>query len=228
MSLLEDHKTERRDRICRAARKLVGERGYAGLTMRDLARAARVSVPTLYNLFGSKDAILLAELQSIAGSIARAMPAHGDSFLARGLATWEAGMRIIEDSPELFRACIQMFLTSPTMDESRRRTEDAFIAITQANLELAKQAGQLARWADPAIVARHMHAQHMAVFLAWGLGQLDFETFRLASLSGACHLLAGVARGPFHEEVVARLQSIRPVLASQLEQEAIHARSRDR
>ncbi|MGH9362599.1 MAG: TetR/AcrR family transcriptional regulator, partial [Thermoanaerobaculia bacterium] len=63
MSLLEEHKAERRARILAAARELIAERGYEGLTMRDLAHASRVSVPTLYNLFGGKQAILLGELE---------------------------------------------------------------------------------------------------------------------------------------------------------------------
>jgi len=201
MSLFEEHKAERRDRILIAAKRLVAERGYDGLTMRDLARASKVSVPTLYNLFGSKDAILLAELQAMSGAIMNALPRTGDSFFARGMVAFDAGMRIIEDSPAFFRAVIQMFMTSPATDEVRRRTEQGFIAVMEANLAAAKAAGQLADWAEPQIVARHMWAQHMAVFLAWGLNQIDLPMFRAAAFSGIAHLLAGVARGPFYDEV---------------------------
>ena len=42
MSLFDEHKAERRARILTAARKLIADRGYDGLTMRDLARASRV------------------------------------------------------------------------------------------------------------------------------------------------------------------------------------------
>ncbi len=230
-SLFETHKAERRARIQKAARRLVGERGYEGLTMRDLARAARVSVPTLYNLFGSKDAILVAELHEIANAIAAALPPPGTegSFFARGMAGFDAGMAIIEYEPEFFRAAIQMFLTSPVTSEMRHRTEGAFIAIMQANLEAAKRAGQLVDWADPALVARHMHALHMATFLAWGLGQLDFATFRAATLSGTCHLLAAVTRNGFHDEVIARLRMVQPELSARLSHQEVHdARSRSR
>ena len=85
MSLLHEHKAERRARIGKAARQLVVERGYEGLTMRELAQKARVAVPTLYNLFGSKDAILVAELEASARVIASQLPTGGDSFFARGL-----------------------------------------------------------------------------------------------------------------------------------------------
>lgn len=208
MSLFEEHKAERRARILAAARKLVAERGYDGLTMRDLARAARVSVPTLYNLFGGKDAILVAELEASASRMAASVPPIEDGFFARGAATFELGTRMIEEAPEFYRAVVRMSLTSPETAPMRRRVEDGYIALMAANLEAAKRAGQLADWAEPAIVARHMFAQYMACFLAWGLGELDLPSFRAAALSGICHLLIGVARGPFALEVEARIREL--------------------
>jgi AcrR family transcriptional regulator len=211
MSLFDDHKAERRARIGRAARTLVAKHGYAGLTMRELAQAARVAVPTLYNLFGSKDAILLAELEAHARDVASQLPRGGDSFFARGMAAFDAGMRLVEDAPEFYRAVMQMFLTSPETADMRRRIEDGYVAIMAGNLTAAKEAGQLADWAEPPVVARHMFALYMATFLAWGVGELDLVEFRTAALSGVCHLLAGVARGPFAKDVEAKLRSNRRV-----------------
>jgi AcrR family transcriptional regulator len=207
MSLLDEHKAERRARIMKAARKLVVTEGYAGLTMRDLARAARVSVPTLYNLFGSKDAILVAALEASASRIAARMIA-GHSFFTRGMAAFEAGMELLAEAPEFHRAVMQMAITSPETAPMRRRAEDAFIAIMAGNLAAAKAAGQLAPWAQPPIVARHMFAQYMACFLAWGLGELDWPSFRAAALSGISHILIGVARGAFADEVLAFMQAL--------------------
>src|SRR5262245_6474359 len=99
MSLFDEHKAERRARIGKAARQLIAERGYEGLTMRDLAQKARVAVPTLYNLFGSKDAILIAELEAHANHVASQLRLGGDSFFARGMAAFEAGMRVVEEVP---------------------------------------------------------------------------------------------------------------------------------
>lgn len=59
----EAGKEERRRRIITAARELIRESGSAGLSMRELAKRADVSVATPYNLFGSKGAIILAVLQ---------------------------------------------------------------------------------------------------------------------------------------------------------------------
>ena len=54
---------ERRERILEAAREIIADKGYEALTMRDLARASCVTVPTVYNLVGSKDRVLLAAVE---------------------------------------------------------------------------------------------------------------------------------------------------------------------
>ncbi|HEY5951228.1 MAG TPA: TetR/AcrR family transcriptional regulator [Kofleriaceae bacterium] len=208
MSLLLEHKAERRARIGKVARELVVERGYEGLTMRELAQKARVAVPTLYNLFGSKDAILVAELEASARTIASSLPLGGDSFFARGVAAFEAGMRMVEDQPEFYRECMHMFLTSTETAEMRHRIENGYIAIMASNLIAAKAAGQLADWAEPEVVASHMFALYISILIGWGLGEIDLPTFRIAALSGVCHLLAGVARGPFAADVEAKLRTL--------------------
>ncbi|MGE4607774.1 MAG: helix-turn-helix domain-containing protein, partial [Myxococcota bacterium] len=60
MDLRTEQKAERRERILGSAREMIGARGYESLTMRDLARTARVTVPTIYNLIGGKEAVLFA------------------------------------------------------------------------------------------------------------------------------------------------------------------------
>ena len=60
VTLRVEQKAERRSRILAAAREIIAESGYPELTMRDLARQARVTVPTIYNLIGSKEAVLFA------------------------------------------------------------------------------------------------------------------------------------------------------------------------
>ena len=49
---------ETRSRIANAARKLLAEGGYAGMTIPAVARAAGVAVPTVYAIFGSKKGIV--------------------------------------------------------------------------------------------------------------------------------------------------------------------------
>ncbi len=50
---------KRRQRILAEARRAIAEHGFQELNTRSLAKAAGVSQPTLYNLIGNKDQILL-------------------------------------------------------------------------------------------------------------------------------------------------------------------------
>jgi AcrR family transcriptional regulator len=223
MSLFENHKAERRARIRRAARRLVAEHGYDGLTMRALAREAAVSVPTLYNLFGSKDTILAAEIEEMATAIAAQLPLGGDSFFRRGQAAFDAVIHLIEQEPGLYRGVMQVLMTSPEAKPMRHRAEQAFTAIIASNLLAAKAAGQLADWAEPMTVAHHMFTSYMAVFLSWGLGEFDLARFRAVALSSVCHLLIGVARGQFALEVEAQLRELASRPVSPLSEDRSHA-----
>jgi len=62
MSLREVGKTRRRRRILDAARTLIESGGEEGFSIKPVADAAELSVATIYNLFGSKEGLLVALL----------------------------------------------------------------------------------------------------------------------------------------------------------------------
>jgi AcrR family transcriptional regulator len=51
--------------IAEAARHLFAERGWAATTVRDIARAARVSEPTVYNAYGGKAGLAIALVDAL-------------------------------------------------------------------------------------------------------------------------------------------------------------------
>ena len=53
-------KAKRRDEIIAAARTLFAQQGIDATTMADIAAAAGISSPTVFNYFGSKDGVLIA------------------------------------------------------------------------------------------------------------------------------------------------------------------------
>jgi AcrR family transcriptional regulator len=80
--LRDRKKARRRDEIISAARDLFARQGIDATTMADVAAAAGISAPTVFNYFGSKDGILIA-LISEGTSQAR----EGDRDLH-----WQAGL----------------------------------------------------------------------------------------------------------------------------------------
>src|SRR6516165_10302961 len=63
-----------RDYLIGTAARLIGERGSAGLSVRDIAREARVADGVLYNYFEDKDDLLAQALLMHVGSVMTAIP----------------------------------------------------------------------------------------------------------------------------------------------------------
>ena len=63
MSAMEQNMEARRQRLLEEVRRLIESGGFEGLTMRELASASGVTVPTIYNLIGNKEAVLLAAVE---------------------------------------------------------------------------------------------------------------------------------------------------------------------
>lgn len=61
------------ERILDVAEELFAERGFEGATLRDVARAAGLRTPSLYNHFESKDALYAAMLQRGIGPLLEAL-----------------------------------------------------------------------------------------------------------------------------------------------------------
>lgn len=195
MSLLELQKEERRARILAAAKRLVAEHGFEALTMRDLARASRVSVPTLYSLFGSKEGILLAEAQRTVRVLTASFAPGGRDFLDKVLAIYTAGASVVTSMPGYYQRLIQLLVVSPEAGSTRTEVEGGFIDMMAAILADGKAAGLLVDWIDPTSLSREMWSRYVMSLGRWALGELAPERFRDASVHGMALTLLGVARG---------------------------------
>ncbi len=196
MSLIAEHKAERRARILAAARQLIAEHGFAGLTMRELARAGRVSVPTVYNLFGGKHAVLMAELEETFAAVVRSLAsAGGRSVVERAFAMCEAGNRDLLAVPAYSRELMHVFLASEATRSLRLTINDRYVALMADVLRDGQEAGEIAAWADPTAVARRMFAHYVHAVLEWAEGDLTDDEFRAATELGMALMLLGLARG---------------------------------
>jgi AcrR family transcriptional regulator len=74
---------ERRDRIVDAAADLVSQGNVSALTMRALSSAAGVSVPTVYNLIGSREDVLIAVMERAGEAIEPELAALGGDPIER-------------------------------------------------------------------------------------------------------------------------------------------------
>lgn len=188
---------ERRARILAAARGLIAEGGFEGLTMRQLAELARVSVPTVYNLIGNKflllEALVKEQFAQAANALARVPP--GRSIVEYVEIMTDVTHDLLLGNPRYTRALIQVFLTADDSAPARRAIDAQCLALIGSALEAAQAAGEIASWADAPLVARQTYALYVSGVLGWASGELEEEALRMSTRFGLGLLLLGLSEG---------------------------------
>jgi AcrR family transcriptional regulator len=207
LNLRTQQKAERRSRILDAAREIIASTGFEKLTMRDLASAARVTVPTIYNLIGSKDELLRAAVQQqtenfIAGieSSPRLTPA------SRILSVVDVCIDELLRLPDYYQSLLRLLLTSHSGQGLRDSVTDSLSQEFERALGEMAEAGELAPWADPRALADRLGSHMRITAIEWATGKFDAERLRSAALYGTCLMLLGVSEGHSAVEIEACAQ----------------------
>lgn len=215
MGLLEQQMAERRARILTAARELIAARGYAGLTMRELARASRVSVPTLYNLFGGKQALLVGELEeTFARMVEGVERAAGRGVVQRAFSGCAAVNRDLRAVPRYTRELMHVLLVSEESRRLRRDMAHRYIAVTAESLRNGQSDGEIEAWSDPHAVATAIYEHYTRIAESWALGELDDAGFEAATRYGLALLMLGVARGGARTALERRVRALQRRVAA--------------
>lgn len=97
--MLRDSEQDLREYLIATAARLIAERGTAGLSVRDIARAAQVADGVLYNYFEDKDDLLVHALLAhvrAAQSGVEPMPGPGTGTVAGNLALFiDRGLAVL-------------------------------------------------------------------------------------------------------------------------------------
>ena len=204
---------ERRARIVAAAQGIIGERGYAALTMRDLARASRVTVPTIYNLIGSKEEVLVAAVADRTQHYVALLAASAQlPPCERVLAIVDAVVDEFLDAPHYYRAMLVLIYASPAAESLRVRTSREVQQPLARALEELAAAGELAGWANPHALANQIESLAQVASLRWATGAISDEEMRVSTTYATALLLLGVTSGNARAllEQVARRSQARP------------------
>jgi len=203
---------ERRQRILEATRELIGERGFGGVTMRDLAHRSRVSVPTLYNQFGSKDALLaMAVGEHLRGTLGGGEQPAGTGY-ERVLAILRGIGREMTRLPEYHRALIRAFMSTRGTASLQAGLTGQLSQVLEGALDEMARDGELMAWASPRVLAQRLTAACVAAATTWALGQLDDAALCAALAYGPSLLLLAVARGKARDALERTAREAQPAL----------------
>ncbi|MCG8589601.1 MAG: TetR/AcrR family transcriptional regulator [Proteobacteria bacterium] len=214
MDLLAEQRRERKRRVLDTARRLIEERGYEAVSMRELARESRVSVPTLYKLFGDKNALLLRAVESQFVALLNLIDrAHMEDGLELLLALPEGCAREILRTRKYSRSVIGVFAGSGQVPGVSDVVARALSKEFQVALEKMQAANQLQPWVDPRVLSERLATHQTMVCLEWAGGHLTSEGLRAAMDYGACMMLMGVTRGAATETVKRRAREAQSAAA---------------
>lgn len=222
MNLREVGKTRRRRRILEAARALIESGSPQGFAVKPVADAAELSVATLYNLFGSKEGVLIALLmESIhsferrLGELAPATPIDRIAAIS-SLAVAEFRSEASFYRP-LFHLIEQMGSRTQLLAVIRRCVDLGHECIAQAI-----EAGDLQARVAPRVLAHQIFMTFIHALRMWSSGMCSSDLFEAQVVHFRVLMLAAVANEPLRSQLHEQLRALdAPMLAlSELGQDA--------
>ena len=175
MKAITPRQQDRRDRILECTRQQVARVGYDGVNMRELAVEADVSTATLYNLFNSKDELILAASEALLAGIAEQVEGRGVQRLINQL---EATADVIISNPNYADAMGRMLFAAEAsapvvkmMIDNSRRGYETVLRQMQAD-------GELVEAVDIDKLARNLAGVIWSVNLLWMKGFIALHDFR--------------------------------------------------
>lgn len=216
LSKRESGVIDRRASILAAARRIIARDGFDALTTRGIAKAAGVTVPTLYNLVGDKTAIISAmATNSINEMWSRVQLDQITDPLALADSVIDAAFKQIMADPEFNRANLIAlerlgiaFAYHPNRDDSGADAARRSVAMVEYACEQAQAAGQL----RGAISAHEIGLQLFSVYRAplddWLHGAIELDEMQRRQRVGFYTVLAADASETLRIELLAKIAAL--------------------
>ena len=211
---------KRRTRILAEARRLLTDGGFERLNLRDLANKAEVTVPTIYNLIGKKEDVLLALAAEVVAEIEARTPTVDDKDplrLTAGIV--EETTRLFAEEPDYYRSA---FLAIEGLDQHGQHHEGveriySWVAdLVHHGIEACRQA----RLLKGRVPADQMSAILMKNFRmncrSWAFGHCSIEVFRHQALSDLYLIIASDAIETFHARLMREVKKTNKVIYSNI------------
>ncbi|MHA7899383.1 MAG: TetR/AcrR family transcriptional regulator [Henriciella sp.] len=207
-------KQTRRARIIHEAHKMIGREGFDGLSLRKLASAAEVTVPTIYNLIGSKEQILvelfrawIAQIEAALDQIIEIQPLE----LAETIIT--EAIDLIREDEVFFRAAHLAINRLVEADSSREGFEKLGVKASsmQTAAVRAAQAQGLLNGTIPAeTLGTLIYFNYSEASRYWMHGHYTLDDFRNTALTGVYVHFLSDASAAFRPELLNRLSQMAP------------------
>ena len=189
MKILTAVQQQRRERILLSARDQLSQLGYEGLNMRELAVIADVSTSTLYNLYQSKDTLILAALEDQLADINAVVAKTNTSGLGRFLARVEAVADQIVETPKYAEAMGKMLFGADAHDPIVQLLIGTSLSFNREELAEMASCGELRQETDRNFLARSLSSTGWSTVLMWMKGYVALHDFKQEYVRNAVTML---------------------------------------
>ena len=168
-----DNIVERRRRILREVRKMIAESGLAGFSVRVLASRAGIAQRTLYNAFGSKEAVIALAIRQYmddfnAQTPMRFQPGTLEERLEKLIKVHSRNVQIRPYTTAIMAVYNSFTAHSAIRDTIRNVAERSLQPYTEA----LHQGGDLVPGVTPESFIRHQTTITYAILTDWCMGDL--------------------------------------------------------
>ena len=208
MKSMTERQMRRREDILAAARKLITERGYEGVNMRDLAKESGVAPKTLYHQFESKENLLRVAVEERHRYIYQMID---DEEIEHGI---DRMFFIIETVAETTRKNLAYARALAPILSARSSTSFTAVrmntyrkAINQIDSE-----SEFVDWIDVELLTTIIYRQVNPLYLSWWYKQAsDTQTAGFAKLDTSL-ILRSVTTGYTHERTTETIREMQKQL----------------
>ncbi len=201
---------DRRQRILAAARKMVADQGYDGMVMSQVAEAAGVSPTTLYNLYNTKDELLLEALRELLiENYQRRSALVVEPGWEMLLARVENGARLRQEEPAYGEAITNALLRAVPGDALTQLLFDAVREDYQHSLEKMAGRGELLPGVDIHHLSVLMLGNYWSTYTLLNKGVEKNAGIVRSVKINLLSLLIAASRGEAREAMEVRLAAIR-------------------
>ncbi len=208
----ESAKRERRSRIVDAAHDLLCEVGLEALSMKQLAANSGLSLSTVYNLFGSKQAVLGAvfdrDLLRYEQLVAQV---RSSDALARIFDAVDVAAALYAEDPRFYRAILWRSAGDPFLNVALREPRTRF---WRRMIASAVEAGHLKPSVDSDALSALIVQIFSGAMLDWTAGAISLEQFRKEVRFGFAVSFAAFAVQPMATRLRAMIRDHQKRLAA--------------
>jgi len=199
----------RRNRILHAARTLVASHGYDGMIMRDVATRAKVSPTTLYNLYNTKDELLLAALRdSVADADHRTAAQTSKLGYERLVVHLHHSVQQTREEPAYAKAINQALLRANAGDPLAEVLITGTKQAISESLEAMAVQKKLHAKADLQALASALVGAFWGNYMLWTKGELALDDLETELTRSFLSLLLPVAAGSTKIDITRQLNKL--------------------